>query len=258
MEFDQFSLARDYFYLAALFLGAGIGCILNRFRKKSTGRSRNWAITAGLCFFSGTLAALTMAIIHSNGLILLETSLYPYLGFLTAILILAFRFPRVAGFPAILVTGVFLVWISYGYLRFPVINDSGRLRVTKEGNGLVHIIPILNSTEKALPVFSFKPEGNEQVLEFRAFSFTFSKVLPVVGGLNCGDIAEIRCEEELLYKDPRFSNGLFPRLYPGSDNILSNTRIFSSQEIPAKLELRKLKPGEGLTVFFDGMEITFR
>ena len=258
MEFEQFIHARDYYYLAALLLGAGIGCILNRFRKKSTSRSRNWAITAGLCFFSGTVAALTMAIIYSKGLILLETSLYPYLGILTAVLILAFRFPRAAGFPIILITGVFIVWISYGYLRFPPIDDSGRLRVTKEGNGLIHIIPVLNSTEKALPVFSFKPERNDQIMEFRAFSFAFSKVLPLVGAVNRGDIAEIRCEEELLYKDPRFSNGLFPKLYPGSDNILANTRIFSSQEIPAKLELRKLKPGEGLTVFFDGTEISFR
>ena len=257
MDFDNFNLARDYYYLAFLLLGAGVGCVLNRLRKRSTHRSRNWAVVSGLCFFSGALAVLTLAIIYSNGLILLETSLYPYLGILAAIMILAFRFPRAAGFPLILILGVFIVWISYGYLRFPVVNDSGRLRITREANGFIHVIPVMNPLEKPLPVLSFQADGNDQSLEFRAFCFSFSKVLPVIGGICRGDVAEIRCGEELLYVDPRFSNKLFQPLFLSADDVLSSKSFFSLKEVPAELKFGRLRPGEGVTVFFDGENITF-
>ena len=257
MDFENFNQARDCYYLAFLLLGAGIGCILGRFRKNSTHRSKNWAVVAGLSFFSGALAALTVAIIYSNGRILLETSLYSYLGILAVVMILAFRFPRAAGFPLILISGLFIVWISYGYLRFPVINDSGRLRITRETNGLIHVLPVQNPLDKALPVLSFKADGNNQVLEFRALCFSFSNVLPVIGGVCRGDIAEIRCGEELLYADPRFSNKLFPGLFLNADDVLSSKRLFSLIDVPAKLELRGLRSGDGLTVFFDGNTLTF-
>ena len=249
MDFENFNQARDYYYLAAMLLGAGIGCILYRFRKKSTSKTRNWAIVAGLCFFSLAFAALTVAIIYSNGLILLAGPLYPYLGVLAILLVLAFRFPRAAGFPLILVCGVFIVWISYGYLRFPLINDTGRMRITRESNGIIHVIPAANNGEKSIPVLSFQSTGNGQAMEFRAFCISFSKLLPYIGGVKRGDIAEIRCGDELLYSDPRFSSKFFPSLYTGVDNTLFARRFFTIKEIPAKLELKRLKAGEGLTVF---------
>jgi len=263
MDFEKFAPARDYFYLAAILLGAGTGCILNRFRKNSTRRFRNWVVTVGLIFFSGTLAALSAAIVYSNGHILLDTTLYPYLGILAAVLILALRFPRAAGFPVIIISGVFIIWISYGYLRFPVINDSGRLRITREANGFVHVIPVVSSgetktAEKPLPVFSFQASGDSQVMEFRAFCFSFSRVLPVIGGVRRGCIAEIRCGEELNYTDARFSNKLFPGLYLGADVVLASKRFFTFREIPAALELRKLRPGEGLTAFLNETDLIFR
>ena len=258
MDFENFCPARDFYYLAFLLLGAGTGCILNRWRRKSTHRSRNWAVVTGLCFFSGAFAALTLAIIYSNGRILLSTPLYPYLGFIAVIMILALRFPKAAGFPLIILAGVFVVWISCGYLRFPVVNDTGLLRLTRETGDLVHIIPVSNEAEKAHPVLSFRPGENSRTMEFRAFSFSFSGYLPVVGGVTRGDIAEIRCGEELLYADPRFSNKLFAGLYLRADSVLSSKQLFSFNELPAVLELKKLKPGEGLTVFFEESGLIFR
>ena len=257
MDFENFNPARDFYYLAFLCLGAGVGCILNRLRKKSTHRSRNWAVVAGLCFFSGALASLTIAVIYSNGRILLETSLYPYLGILAMLMILACRFTRAAGFPLILILGVFTIWISYGYLRFPVVDDSGRMRITREANGLVYVIPVPKPSDKHFPVLSFQADRDDQALEFRAFCFSFNRVLPIIGGVCRGDIAEIRCEEELLFADPRFSSKLLPGLFLGADNVLSSKRLFSFKEIPALLELGELGAGKGLTVFFDGENLTF-
>ena len=272
MEFEKFAMARDYYYLAALLLGAGIGCILNRWRRRSTRSFRNWSVTIALILFSGALAALAGAILYSTGQILLDKSLYPYLGILAALMIPAFRFPRAAGFPIIVLSGIFIIWISYGYLRFPAINESGRLRITRETNGLIHVLPAAgpadeNKTEKntggnPIPVLSFQPTGSGQALEFRIFTFSFLKALPVVGGVSRGGIAEIRCGDEELYTDQRFSKKLFPGLYLGADTALASKRFFSIQENSAKLELRKLRSGDGLTVFFDqsedGITLLFR
>lgn len=125
MDFEHYAAARDFFYLSVLLAGAGIGCVLHRFRRKSTARFRNISITAGLLFFSGAVTALTAAVIFSRGMILKEISLYTPACVLALVLILAFRFPRALGFPLILASGVFVVWLGFNYLRFPVINDSG-------------------------------------------------------------------------------------------------------------------------------------
>jgi len=261
MAFENFAPARDYLYLFALLMGAGFGSILNRFRKFSSRSFRNWSITIALILFSGALAALSAAVIYSNGQILMEISLFPYLGIIMALLLLAFRFPKAAGFPIIIISGIFIVWLSYGYLRFPAINETGRLRITRESSGLIHVIPAVTSaktTEKNLPVFSFQSSDNNQVLEFRAFSFSFLKALPVIGGVNRGDIAEIYSGDDVYYTDPRFGNKLFPGLYLGADAILASKRFFTIEEIPAKLELRRLRSGEGLTVFLSETDLTFR
>jgi len=259
MDFENYAQARDFFCLFAMLLGAGIGCILNKCRKNTTRNFRNWNITAALIFFSGALAAMAAAVIYSNGRILMETSVYPYAGILAALLTAALRFPKQAGFPLIIVSGVFIVWISYGYLRFPVIDDSGRLRITREANGSVHVIPVMaadsaNTAGKSFPVLTFQSSGS-QVMEFRAFCFAFSRALPLIGGVTRGDIAEISSSSgELLYTDPRFSSKFFPRLYMGADTVLAAKHFFSVMEIPAKLEMRRLRGGEGLTVFFNKTE----
>ena len=258
MDFEHFAPARDFFYLAAMFLGAGTGCLLGRFRKNSTRRFRNWSITVALLFFSGMLAAIAISIIYSNGSIFMETSLYPYMGILVLVFVLALRFPRAGGFSFIIIVGIFIVWISCGYLCFPEIKKSDRLRVTRETNGLFHVIPAQNSSGKAFSVLSFKAEGNNQILEFRAFNFAFSRILPIIGGINRGDIAEIRCGDELIYEAPRFSNKLSRSLYLGADAMLAKRHFFSFHEMQAKLDLGKLRPGEGRAVSFDGDKLVFR
>ena len=128
MDFEHYSAARDFFYLSVLLLGSGFGSILHYFRRKSTGRFRNKSITAGFLLFSGAAVALTVAVIFSKGLILKEFPLYLPACILASVLMLAFRFPRAFGFPAVLASGVFIVWLGYAYLRFPVIDDPDRFR----------------------------------------------------------------------------------------------------------------------------------
>ena len=248
MDFDHFALARDLFYLSALFFGAGAGSVLRRYRKAETTRSRNRYITLGLILFSLSLASLCAAIIISNGRVFLETSLYPYFILIVVILIAAFQFPRAAGFPLVIAAGIFVVWLSYICLRFPLINDSdnkgGRLRITREANGLVYIIPVTdkNTAIKSFPPLTIQSGENVQILEFTAFSFSFPKAFPVIGGVPRGDIAEIRSGDEVYYTTPHSAP----------------YRFFPVQQIPAKLDLKKLRAGEALAVFLSKTDLVLR
>ena len=250
MEFEQFAPARDFCYLAALLFGAGLGCILNRFRRAGSARFRNWTVTAAYCFFSGALAALTAAIIYSGGGIFTETSLYLPLFVITAVLALAVRFPRAAGFPLILVSGIFIVWMGYACLRFPVINDFAQGRLLRDRSGLIHIRLQSHPEKDPDTSLSYHPAGEDAVLEFKAFSFSPAKVFPLAGGLNRGLIVEIRSGNERLYRDPRL----------GANDRLAGVwqRFFSFQESLGSLETKTLLPGTSLVILFDGSALAFR
>ena len=256
MDFEQFAIARDFYYLAAVLMGAGIGCVLGRSRKNSTRRSKNWALTVGLCFFSGAVTALTAAIIYSKGLILLETSLYPYLGVLTVVLILAFRFPKTAGFPIFLIAGVLIIWMGYTYLRFPGVDASGGnglYRITREGNELVQLFPARELKENSNSSFSFRITGKTSALEFRVFFSSFSRPFPFVGGRTRGAIMEIKSNGGLLYEDTSLAGTFFPNQFKFTD-----PRVFTFWEVTGKLETRRLPPGSSLTVFLKDSGLVFR
>ena len=274
MGFENFFAARDFIYLFALLMGSGAGFILLRFRKVTTIRFRNIAVTVGFCFFSGAAAALTAATIYSNGMIFRESAFYIPIAVLAVITMLAFRFPRAAGFPLIIISGIFIVWLGLTILRFPVINDSGLVRVNRELNGLVRVMLVSQNetghnrtaesgftgesgviTESGVAA-SFYPPKEDAVLEFRSYCLSLSKIIPLIGGVTRGVIAEIRCDNEIYYTDPGFGKKLFPGL--GVNARLASKRFLSIWEIPAKLELRKLRPGEGLTVFLNETELVFR
>ena len=266
MDYNHFASARDFFYLAALFLGAGAGCIANRFRRKASARFRNSTVTAGFCFFSGTVAALTIAAILSNWQILKETALYLPVGIMALIVFFAFRFPRAVGFPLFLVSGVLAVVIGYASISYPVIDSTGLAQLSRDRSGVILIRPdplrknkVTSPAAGSARSISFQAAGNDTVLEFRAFCFYCSKVIPLMGGASRGKITEIRSNGELLYADHRRSWGIFSGPYTANDYPPeSSGRLFSFWEAAAKLEAGDILPGTGLTVLLDGPALAFR
>ena len=269
MGFEQFAPARDFFYLAALFLGAGFGCILNCFRRKATTRFRNLTITAGFCFFSGMVAALTAAVILSYWMIVKETALYIPLGILAAVLMVAFRFPRAVGFPLFIISGVFAVALGFTCLSFPAMDGLNRVLVTRDGNNVLHIRPIIQKGNDASSpeadstiLVSLKTFEEDSVIEFRARCLTFTKHFPLVGGVNRGVFTEIVFNNEVIYTDSRPGWKIFTNLYSQSESKGNLPDFFDSffsfWEIGKDLDLRELNPGMGMTVFFDGVTLTFR
>ena len=264
MDFEQFARARDLFYLAALFLGAGCGCILNRYRIRATIRFRTLSVTAGYCFFSGAAAALFISIIFSNWTIFRETALYLPMVILIALVALIFRFPRAAGFPIFLLTGVLIVFIGYFFLRLPAIDDSVCLRVSRDGNYLVHFElfqpdELVPGQPDRSPSFSFQAAGDDSGLAINAFCLSPSKAFPLLGGVNRGLITEIRSDNTIIYTDPQFPPGFFIDPASGDNNHPRPfLRLLSPRDASTKLEIRRLLPGIHLSFHFEGDELVSR
>ena len=240
MGIEQFAPARDFFYLAAAFMGAGIGCILNRFRRQTSSRFRDSCVTVALCFFSLAVAALTVTVIYSNWMIFSERSLYLPAGILTAIIILCFRFPRAAGFPCLLAAGVIAVWVGYTCQRFPIIEDLNIVQINREETGLVDLRTFS---------ISFQPDREDSSLEFHSRFLSFSRNFPLVGGVNRGLITEILEDGTLLYSNPSDANSFFSGVFDS---------FFSFREVSAQMNLGELPPGKAKTVLFDGSSLVFR
>ena len=253
MDFKQFSLSRDLLYLASLFLGAGLGCILNRFRRKASTRFRNNSVTAGLCLFSLAFSALVAACIISNWMVIRETSLYLPLCILAILLMLACRFPKAAGFPILIISGMLLVWMGYACLRFPAFDGAGEGHLVRDGNGLVLFRLLPPSTSDSEIVFSFQPADKAEIIEFHALNISISKEIPLIGGENRGIIAEIVCSTGPIYTDPRFNKAVFPFNYyqPGGHRIEEIDRLIFFSETQGKLFYSELLPGVSLTITVD-------
>jgi hypothetical protein len=219
MEFKDYAAARDLFYLAVLFAGAGIGCVLNRFRLTGTLRFRNRTITLALCLFSGMVTALAAALIYSNGLIVFEKPLYIPAIIIAVLLVLAVRFPRAAGFPLILVSGCAVIWIGYSFLQFPSLDTGEPFLVSFSGEGQGQYAAHFASGGGTDPKQSFvmylagEEQPGEVFLEFCFVRISYAPSFPLIGGTNRGSITEIRSETEVFYADPRFSGKLLRGWY---------------------------------------------
>jgi hypothetical protein len=248
MDFERYVTARDLFYLAALFLGAGCGCFLNRYKTGAGTRLRNLSLTISLCLFSGTAAAFFISIIYSNWIILMETALYLPMGILASLMVLVLRFPRAAAFPIFLLSCVFVIFTGY-IIRIPVVDGSGRLRINRDGNNIVHISAAApnESPQRTNDDISLAFQATEGAgLEISSFCIVPSKAFPLFGGVRRGLITEIR-HNQTIYTHPQ--SGFFR-------NFLK--LIFSSLEASEKLEIRKLSPGTQLTVYFESTGLVFR
>jgi hypothetical protein len=266
MEFEQYAAARDLLYLSALFAGAALGCILNRFRIRNTPRFRSRTITFALCLFSGMVVALAGALMYSNGLILFEKPLYIPAAIAAVLLILAVRFPRAAGFPLILISGFIAVWIGYSYLQFPRVNTNGLslASITNEGEAQYTVrfaagsgAPPGSSSGQDLRI---QIAGEDQSLEFFFIHIEYAAPYPLIGGENRGIITKVRDEREIFYSDPRLDRGLLRGWYTGALKNLSSgpenwyiTFDESHDTVPSAVFL----PGMALKITFDGDSLLF-
>jgi hypothetical protein len=260
MEFEQYAAARDLLYLSALFAGAAVGCVFNRFRIRSSPAFRSRTVTVALCLFSAMVVALAGALVYSNGLILFEKALYLPATLAAFLLILAVRFPRAAAFPLILVSGCIVVWIGYSFLQFPLIatGEPFRVSVSSVSNaGTGQYAARFASPRGAVPnqelLISLESEGRpeDRFLEFRFVRVSYAAFFPLIGGENRGLVSEVRSRDEVFYADPRFAGSLLRGWYAGLQRLSgeSGSRLF--EESRKRVPLADLLPGMTLELGFD-------
>jgi hypothetical protein len=254
MEFEDYTAARDLFYLAVLFAGAGIGCVLNRFRAASTLRFRNRALTLALCLFSAMVAALAGALIYSKGLIVFEKPVYIPAAIALVLLILAVRFPRAAGFPLILVSGCLVIWIAYSFLQFSRL-DTGepfRVSVSSEGKGqyTARFASGRGNLEENLVIhLAGEEQSRDQVLDFCFTRLSYASHYPLIGGQNRGVVTEIRGEKAVFYADPRLTGSLLRGWYAWLQKSPlggSESRRVLFEESREKIPVSDILPGTAL------------
>jgi hypothetical protein len=202
MEFS-FEPSRDFFYLALLFLGAALGSFLNRFRRKCNKGFRNRSVVIAIIFLSGAVASLTVMLILSGGKFIVDPALF-ITGVVFALLaLLSMRFPRTAGFSFMLLAGIGIVWVSYAFSRFPMIESQTMpLAYISGGQGELSIEFIPEKEKVSIPI----PETHE--LELIITRIEYSYFFFFVGGESRGRITAIRDNETVIYEYPYFERSL--------------------------------------------------
>jgi hypothetical protein len=248
MNSEQFSLARDLFYLTWAFIGAALGCFLNCFRRSARTSYINRALAFAIVLVSGAVAAAAGAFIVSRGAIFLDSALYIPALLILIILAAAFHFPLAGGFPLFLLSGVFIVWVAFSLLRYPpakegelafIANDiNGRILISSEAlsgenGGSVKIV--LQRNDLTAPAGS--------VIEITYTEVTCTPWFPIIGGGAWGLITEIKKAE-----DPGGSETLYTVHGPKS-SPLWGTEL---RELKSSIPSQNLEPGQSVSVYKEG------
>jgi hypothetical protein len=266
MDFDNFALSRDLFYLAGALTGAAAGCFLTLFRKDRSIRSRNRRISVLLCVLSGTIAAIALSLIISQRGILRVNFLLVSTGIFVFVFMFAVVFPRAVAYPLILVGGLLFVWVAYTFLRFPEIEESSvpLAFVSHERESLVIRFPSgdrdqsinRNSKSRQDKIEQLVVSGDAASLEFFAMVISYNRLYPLIGGEKRGVISMIRRGDELLYTDPHINELLFSFYYSHFNSQTGNARFGIDYrnfqgKIPAAFE------GINLRIFFNDQGLFF-
>jgi hypothetical protein len=267
MDFDNFALSRDLFYLAGALAGAAVGCFLTLFRKDRSIRSRNRRISVLLCVLSGAIIAIALSLIISQRGILRVNFLFVFVGICFFVFMFAVIFPRAVAYPLILAGGLLFVWVGYTFLRFPVIEESSvpLAFVSHERERLVVRFPTgdraqnisRNSKSGQDKIEPLVVSGDVSSLEFFAIVISYNKLYPLIGGEKRGVISMIRRGDEMLYTDPYVNKPLFSSYYSHFNSQTGNVRLGIDYrdfqgKIPAALG------GVNSIIFFNDQGILFK
>ena len=265
MDSEKLYAGRDLLYLAFIFFGAGLGCFIHCFRKRAKRSFRDRCVTLGLIFFTGTVAVFAVMLILTRGKIITGLSFYATGIILAALAFFAARFPRAAGFPAIILTGLIITWIAYSFAQFPgFYNPKNGLTETNIGNlefadgqCILKIIPEKNP---ALFIAEDSPPGAAQGPQFgiTLTLFEYALFFPVIGGEQRGKITEFRNNQNIIYEDNRFEKGLLGKWinFLEKENPSGKNNFASVQKEFFLLPHNPVFSGSVTRIFYDGENIS--
>jgi hypothetical protein len=116
MHFATFAVARDAFYAAALLMGLALGFAL---RVLKTPEYRSVLVTGTLYLFSAALLAITIVLVMSQGAVVYDRGLVRAALCIMGLTVVCVFFPVPVGFPAVIATGILIVWAGVVFWRYP-------------------------------------------------------------------------------------------------------------------------------------------
>jgi hypothetical protein len=190
MTFESFPLARDLGYGSALFLGISLGLLLYIPWAGDDSRRKSRFVSLFFILLSVTVALLAVALVYSTATLLWDREYYVPWVLVCVFSVAGSRFPRVVGFPLIVLLGVSISWISYTYLRsealLPGNNPVGILRVDGQNQISVRfdsfppeLIPIRD--QPYLPL-EFQNENGPLLCSVTVVRF--HRLAPLIGGTS--------------------------------------------------------------------------
>jgi hypothetical protein len=183
-------------------------------------------------------------LICSQGDILFAGPLLLPAGAGIVVLALAFRFPRAAAFPLFLASGLFIVWLGYFFLRFPLIASEGTpLALVHQGLDRTISIRFTYYTKYGDETESLTIEDDGQVPEFSATLIHFDERYPLIGGEYRGGITRIR----------RLTEDYYAYTFPVSEKNPLGISLQSCDTGPGPFP-----SGRNFLVFFDGKTLDLR
>lgn len=244
MEFENPSLARDFFYLSFLLLGAAGGSLASIFKRSTSLRSRSGWISAALVFFSGAVAAAAGATIFSQAGVFLNVSLYIPAGIAFVVGGLAVRFPRAGACTLVFLLGLCTVWICLTFLRYP-----GFTKTSPEG---ISVLSAGGTGEGMLIVRQNNGENEtwnvdtRAALEFEAVAVSSDFRYPLIGGMTRGLVVQAVQGTGTIFQSSKYLSG-------ERQSLLGFSFSRHSLTLPAGA----LLPGMGLSVLFNGEKLYF-
>jgi hypothetical protein len=254
MDFEQFSLARDLFYLNWAFIGAALGCFLNRFRRNAGISYINRTLTFAIILVSGAVAAAAGAFIVSRGAVFLDGTLYIPALLILVILAAAFRFPLAGGFSLFLLSGVFIVWVAFSLLRYPPASEGELALISNDGNRRILIgFETLSGENGGIKLVRRRsdltvPAGS--VIEITYTEVSCTPCFPIIGGGAWGLVTEIKSNAENIGG----SRTLYTARGPKSSPLWGTV----SQELKSSTPSQILKPGQSVSIYKEGSALISR
>jgi len=256
MESEKLFIGRDLLYLAFLFLGAGLGCFLNRYRLRAKKAYRDRSVTIGLVMLSGTVAVFAISLIVTGGKLFTDPRFY-YTGMILSLFpLLSFRFPRAAGFPVIILAGLATVWTAYSFSQYPrfdlVPANMGNIEIGTDRQVVLNVLP-----DKSSAGFFLEHDSKP---ELTITSFEYAVFIPVIGGEQRGKITEFRNSGIVIYEDNRFERGLLGEwlciFQP--DGFFGERDFGSVHKRTVQMPDGLLFPGSVARIFYNGVFVIIK
>jgi hypothetical protein len=262
---DDFYLARDFFYLAGIFLGLAVGLFLSFFKKSLTFGQKERRVTAGFWLLSAAVPPAAAAFVISGPALARDREILIIACCVMAAGIFAALFPKTFLFPVITASGICAVLTAVIFLRYPRISDGIPVtRVSLSSTDTILIEPeypkftIANKISGGSPRAKYKNYYNSArpfTFEYAAADITVNRAIPLIGGQRRSVLMALNLIDDRLLRLKLYAPSFLEEALTAS-LLSNNVSPIGANSFFARIVLNDLEPHTNYTIYFDGRNET--